>query len=167
MKYTTTVKGASVRQAVRILLTDEFAVAFAGQIPVELVEATVTQSEENVWHHVMSCRFETRQFDLPSMIRKVLPDTVHLTWAQTWTINSESEATAELRVRTQGKPSLKTKGHVLMHSQEDILNYRYKGETQVDVPLVGGKLADMVDSKLVSGILSDQVEVLARMVDSR
>ncbi len=164
MKYSGNIKGSSARAAVRTLLTEEFVTAFAAEIPVRLLSSVVTEEQPDTWQHVMSCEFDTSGFDLNGAVRKFLPSIVKLTWQQTWTVQDDTHATVVLKITTEGSPSATTSGDAALVVDGDELTFSYEGKTKVSVPLVGGKLADLVDEHVVEHVLDAQLAVLARTI---
>ena len=166
MEYAKTIDGSSAKEAIGIMMTDEFAHAFAEAIPVELLEVDLAEESTGTWRRVMECHFNTSGLDMPSLARAFLPNEVSLTWDETWTVQSDDSASSELHVTIAGSPSAHTRGHVVLSSDSGRIGYRYKGQTTVDVPFVGGRLGGLVDDHLVGGILDDLLDVLATMTAS-
>lgn len=149
-----------VPTAVRLLVSEPFAAAFAAAIPVDLISVDVRQPRDDEWHQVMRCAFTTTAVDVPSVARKFLPDVLHLSWEQTWTLHDAEAATATLRVVTDSSPSAKTTGEARLTGTADELGYTFTGRTKVSVPFIGGTLADLIDDNLIGGLLNDQLDVL-------
>ncbi len=161
MKYSRVTQAPSAVEAVRVLTSDQFVQDFAAEIPVTL---TGSEREETggVLRHVMRCQFHTHDLHVPKAFRSVLPDEIRLVWDQVWTLHHDDEATAVLRISTHGKPSSLTTGTAKVSRGSDGVSYRYKGETQVSVPLIGKRIASAIDDGLVAAVLDDQLKVLAR-----
>jgi hypothetical protein len=162
VKYSRLTQGGSAREAVLMMISDPFVAAFAAEIPVTLVGSEVVEERSATWRHVMNCEFSTSRFDLPAAVKNILPSIVKLSWQQTWTVHTDSEATALLHISTEGSPSSTTEGKARLNTEVDGLRYSFEGKTRVSVPLFGSSLASMVDEHLVSGVLDDQLAVLGR-----
>lgn len=167
VKYSKQIPGVTVRDAVLELISEPFVTDFAAEIPVTLTGSEVVEEKPDTWKHVMTCKFETSHYDLSSAIKKILPSVVHLTWQQIWTVQGDTEASADLHITTETKPAAKTRGTAQLQLNAGGLLYSFTGKTKVSVPVLGGSLGSQVDDHLVAGILDDQLTVLARRLQAR
>jgi len=165
VRFSSPVQAGNVDVVITAFTSDEFVRSFADELEVTLLDAAVL-SEDGVVRQVLDCSFSTHDMDVPGMVRKVLPGRVRLTWDQTWRVRSPQEAHSDLLIYTHGKPSAKTTGIASLVVAASALDYSFEGSTSVSVPLVGGKLADLVDDHLIRAVLSDQVKVLNRHLGS-
>lgn len=161
MDYSKPIGATPARHVVGILTSDRFVRDFAAEIPVTLIDSEVTHLDDGI-EHQMRCEFATEGFDLPSAIKRFLPDIVRLDWKQTWSHPADDRADAVLHIRTHGRPSAEVTGTAALAHQFETLHYSFTGRTHVDVPFAGKKLGTLVDENLIVAILDDQVTVLRR-----
>jgi hypothetical protein len=152
---------ASAPSVVRMLVSEQFAEDLAAELGVDLISVEAHEND-GVWTHAMSCEFNTERMSVPGVVRKVLPGHLRVDWESTWTVESDTRATAALNIRTATSPAAQTVGDADIATDGAEVTYTFNGKTSVSVPFVGGTLAGLIDDKLIRRVIDDQTKVLAR-----
>ncbi len=93
-------------------------------------------------------RIDMRQpnTDVPAFARKIAGASIHAIQAETW----DGVDTAEFSITTPGMPTGVSGTRALVADGDGTLD-TFDGEARAKVPLIGGKLEDLIGSKLKAG----------------
>ena len=144
---------AAVRAA---FVSDEVKRDFAARVGVEMnrpVEIVVNVEATDI---SMTWQLDTRQFELPSMVRNALPSTATIEWSETWT----EGLTGSVTVLSRSGPTARFTGASSLSVSDGLVEYRVEGRAKVSIPLVGGTFASMIEEHLVAPVLKDHADAV-------
>jgi Protein of unknown function (DUF2505) len=87
--------------------------------------------------------------DLPAVARMVLPGEVSIERSEVWRVESPDRYSAEVHVRLPGVPGTINGSSTLAGTGPDRCEWIVDGEVTVQLPLIGGKIEEIVAAQVV------------------
>ena len=130
---------ASIADVYAMLMDPVFREKAAWAQQVESVDVTVEGSEVSIDMHQPNT-------DVPAFARKVVGARIHAIQAEVW----NGVDTAEFSITTPSVPAGIRGTRALVEDADGTLD-TFEGEAKAKVPLIGGKLEDLIGHKLKAG----------------
>lgn len=151
---------AAVRAA---LVSEEVKRDFARRVGVEMHRPVEISSSSGATGISMIWQVDTRQFELPSMVRNALPSTATIEWSETWT----DGLTGTVTVLSTSGPTARFSGASALVVSDGQVEYHVEGAAKVSIPLVGGTFAAMIEEHLVAPVLKDHADAIRAYLAAR
>ena len=162
MEHTATFPGVAPDQVFVEFTSSDFLLEFAAEVGVVSGEL-VTGEKAGVVTADMPWSFPTDREGIPSLARKLLPETVRLDWHQEWGPADRRPIPGSIKVVLHGTPSATVTS--TSHLVEQGADTQYRAATTTKTSLrwpVAGTVESTIDKELVGWILKVQRRVLRR-----